>query len=180
MYDDGSHGDVTPGDGIFSLTANVAVDTVPGAKTLTATISDEQSRSATADIGIDVSASIAPAAVGAATPSSLGIGGTTLLTVTVTPGSSPTSTGIAVVANLAAIGGSLTQAFVDDGTGGDVTAGDGVFSYSATIPAGTSFGLKTLPVSVVDAQLRTASTNIEVTVLGESIFGDGFESAPGS
>ena len=56
-------------------------------------------------------------------------GGSTLLTVAVTPGSGPASTGLAVSADLTAIGGSAAQPFVDDATNGDVTAGDNVFSY---------------------------------------------------
>jgi hypothetical protein len=38
---------------------------------------------------------------------------------------------------LTAIGGSATQAFVDDGTGGDAVAGDNIFSYTATVPNGS-------------------------------------------
>ena len=69
-------------------------------------------------------------ATGAANPSTVTSGGTTLLTVTVTPGTG--STGIAVTADLSGIGGSATQAFYDDGSNGDVTPGDNVFSFSTT------------------------------------------------
>ncbi|HEY0546458.1 MAG TPA: lamin tail domain-containing protein, partial [Pyrinomonadaceae bacterium] len=72
-----------------------------------------------------------PSGVGAATPSSVMPGGTTLLTVTVTPGTMPASTGITVTGNLTMIGGSATAAFHDDGLNGDVTAGDNIFSFSA-------------------------------------------------
>ena len=54
----------------------------------------------------------------------------TLLTATVVPGTVPASTGIQVAADLSTVGGSSTQTFYDDGTNGDVTAGDNVFSYS--------------------------------------------------
>ncbi len=105
-----------------------------------------------------------PSAVGNANPWSVDFGTTSLLTVTVTPGSNPISTGITVASDLSAIGGSAAQALYDDGTNGDVTAGDGVFSYLATVTNDTTAGAKTLSVSVTDAQSRTASTNISLTV----------------
>ena len=76
-----------------------------------------------------------PTGVGAANPASVPAGGSALLTVAVTRGANPTSTGLAVTANLSAIGGSANQPFFDDGTNGDVTAGDNVFSYQATVRA---------------------------------------------
>ncbi len=105
-------------------------------------------------------------AAGAATPSSLQAGGSTLLTVTVTPGSDPVSTGITVQADLSAFGGSATQAFADDGvTGGDAASGDNVFSFTLVVPTGTAPGTTNLPASALDAQGRTAPASIGVTVL---------------
>jgi len=111
--------------------------------------------------------------VGAASPSSVTHGQSTVLTVTVTPGTSPDSTGIAVVADLTAIGGSASQIFYDDGTHGDVTAGDNVFSYSTAATSGTSFGSKTLNATVTDAQSRSASPTISLTVVATSMTWDG-------
>jgi uncharacterized protein len=105
-----------------------------------------------------------PSGAGAATPSSVAAGGTTLLTVLVSPGANPTSTGISVTADLSAIGGSATQQFFDDGTNGDATAGDNNFSFAATVPAATGPGTKTLPVTITDAQGRTGSGTISLTV----------------
>src|SRR5262249_44169350 len=48
---------------------------------------------------------------GSANPSTVQPGDATLLTVEVSPATNPTSTGIAVVADLSAIGGSANQAF---------------------------------------------------------------------
>src|SRR5207249_640100 len=105
-----------------------------------------------------------PTGVSAATPNSLQAGASTLLTVTVTPGGNPLSTGIAVQANLTVIGGSATQQFFDDGTHGDTTGGDSVFSFQATVAAGTTAGAKSLAVTVSDAQARSSSTAIALTV----------------
>ncbi len=106
-----------------------------------------------------------PAGSGAAAPSSAEPGDAVRLTVTVTPGANPTSTGLSVTANLSSVAGSSTQPFFDDGTNGDVTAGDGVFSYQIVVAGGTAPGPGTLPFSVSDAQLRTGSGSIALTIV---------------
>ncbi len=100
---------------------------------------------------------------GSADPAAVTPGGNTLLTVAIAP-ASPPSTGLAVTADLTAIGGSATQALVDDGTGGDATAGDLVFSYEATVGGATVPGNVTLPASFTDAQGRSGSTDIALTI----------------
>ena len=116
--------------------------------------------SASTPLSCSTTTSTPPVASGLATPSAINTGGSTLLTVQVTPGTVPVSTGIAVSANLSAIGGSSTQPFFDDGTNGDVTAGDNVFSYSTTVITAGTFSL---PVTVTDTQARTASATIALT-----------------
>src|SRR5262249_50216279 len=105
-----------------------------------------------------------PTGVGSATPASTPTGGTSLLTVTVTPGTNPPSTSLAVVCDLSAIGGSPAQTLFDDGSNGDATPGDNVFSFSTTVPA--SPGAKSLPCSVSDAEGRSSLTTIAFTVEG--------------
>ncbi|HEV7747610.1 MAG TPA: DNA/RNA non-specific endonuclease [Pyrinomonadaceae bacterium] len=105
-----------------------------------------------------------PTGVGAANPNPVAAGAATLLTVTVTPGTLPTSTGLAVTGNLSLIGGSSTQMFFDNATNGDVTAGDNIFSYQATVDLGTGGGIKSLPMSITDAEARAGSTHISLTV----------------
>jgi uncharacterized repeat protein (TIGR01451 family) len=106
-----------------------------------------------------------PTGVGLANPSSVDPGGTTLLTVTVTPGTNPPSSGITVTGNLGAIGGSTAQTFYDDGTtGGDLIASDNVFSYSATVAVGTTSGNKNLPFTVADNFPRSSTGSIALTV----------------
>lgn len=107
-----------------------------------------------------------PSGVGNANPSTVTVGNQTVLTVTVAPGLNPTSTGIQVAGDLSTIGGSATQQFFDNGTNGDVTAGDNVFTFTATVPIGTTAGAKSLPVSITDGQSRSGSTNISLTVQG--------------
>ena len=106
-----------------------------------------------------------PTGVGAASPSTVEVGQTSLLTVTVTPGTNPPSTGLTVTADLSSIGGSATQSFFDDATNGDITAGDNVFSFSATVGAATTLGPKPLPATIEDAEGRDGAATINLTVI---------------
>ena len=112
----------------------------------------------------DDAVTTSPTATGSANPNSLQAGASSLLTVNVTPGTNLPSTGLTVTANLTAVGGSATQQLFDDGTNGDVTAGDNIFSFFATVDSGTAPGPKSLPVAIGDAQSRTGSTSISLTV----------------
>ena len=77
----------------------------------------------------------------------------------VTPaGGPPGSSGVTVTGNLTAIGGGADQAFSDAGTDGDVTAGDNIFSFRVTATGAP--GTFSLPISIADAQGRTAAANI--------------------
>ena len=101
-------------------------------------------------------------AAGLATPATVNLGDASLLTVKVTPGTNPASTGVTVSADLSAIGGSSTQPLFDDGSNGDVTAGDNIFSYSAV---SSQSGVFSLPATAMDAQARTGTTTIALTVV---------------
>jgi subtilisin-like proprotein convertase family protein len=102
-------------------------------------------------------------ALSAATPASVPITGTTRLSVTVTPATIPPSTGITVTGNLALLHGPSTQVFYDDGTHGDVTAGDGTYSVNADLAEPLSPGLVTVPFTVADAQGRSLSCSVSIT-----------------
>src|SRR6202000_2254228 len=77
-----------------------------------------------------------------ATPPNPAAGGTVTFTASVTPATSPASTGITATLNLNSpyYPGAAALQMYDDGTHGDATAGDGTFTGIATIPAGTSSG----------------------------------------
>jgi uncharacterized repeat protein (TIGR01451 family) len=106
----------------------------------------------------------APTGVAAANPSSVPTGGASLLTVAVTPGGNPTSTGLAVAADLTNIGGANPAQMFDDGTHGDVTAGDLVFSLNVTVAANTPSGPRVLTFTISDAQLRSSTTTTTISV----------------
>ncbi|NNE66435.1 MAG: hypothetical protein HKN33_07695 [Pyrinomonadaceae bacterium] len=112
----------------------------------------------TCNLGSELQAS------GTASPTTVAPGESTLLAVEVVPATSPPSTGVSVVGDLTNLNLSASQTFFDDGTNGDVTAGDNTYSFSAVIPAGLGGGLKVVPISVTDAQARSAPTSINVTI----------------
>lgn len=104
------------------------------------------------------------AANGSANPNAVSPNGVTTLLVRVFPADNPPSTGITVRANLTPIGGSATQIFYDDGTNGDQMAGDNIFSYRYTIPADVTGGQRSLAATVSDAQGRTVTPTIALTI----------------
>ena len=81
-----------------------------------------------------------------------------------------------VTADLSAIGGSAVAQLRDDGTAGDATAGDGLYTCAVTVPAGMQPGLKSLKISAADkaGTLRTASSSLSVyAVFKDSLAEDG-------
>ncbi len=99
-----------------------------------------------------------------ANPNTVSPLGNTLLTVPVIPATTPPSTGITVVGNLSDIGLAASQPFFDNGTNGDVTAGDNTFSYLATIPAGSAGGVRNVTAVATDAQARSVNLNVSITI----------------
>ncbi len=99
-----------------------------------------------------------------ASPSSVSPGGNTLLTVTVVPATTPPSTNITVAANLEAIGGQSSQPFFDNGTNGDQTSGDNVFSYLAQVAASTPGGPAPIVGAAVDLQGRVAVVQVVLSI----------------
>jgi hypothetical protein len=105
-----------------------------------------------------------PTATGKADPPSVMPGQVTLLTLEVMAGKSPPSTGLYAVVDLSSVGGPSSQQFFNDGTRGDLRAGDQLFSYEVTVPASTPLGAKTLGAFVSDVQGRIVSTFIVLDV----------------
>ncbi len=116
-----------------------------------------------------------PSGFGNAPPQSVGADNTTLLTVDVSPSANPTSTGILVTGDLSAIGGGASQQFFNDGTNGDATAGDSIFSYQATITPGIAAGQKNLSITITEAQARTGSALITLTLQSAGVGQCGIE-----
>ncbi len=164
MYDDGTHGDLTAGDGNYSFSLSVDCAEATGAHNVPFTVADAQARSSTGSIAATVNAAAAFAAAGGSNNGR--ICANSLLTVTVTPAACPPSTGVTVTADLSTIGGGTADTMYDDGTNGDVTAGDHVFSLSVLTPTGPEGSVFTLPFTAGDAQAHSATGNITLTTDG--------------
>lgn len=167
FLDDGSNGDVVAADGVFSYLARLPYSLMasPGEKRLPLTVFDAQARSGSAQIVLTVLAATLPLATGAASPPRVGRTENTLLSVAVTPGTSPASSGITARADLRAIGGAAAQMLNDAGNSGDLIAGDGVYSYRVTLPDTAVPGAQAISVLIGDIQGRTANATINVEVL---------------
>jgi DNA/RNA endonuclease G (NUC1) len=99
-----------------------------------------------------------------ANPTSVVPGGNTLLTVAVVPATTPPSTSITVAANLQSIGGAASQTFFDNGKNGDVTPGDNVYSFLATVTSNTPGGNAPIAGAAADGQGRTAPVQLVLTI----------------
>jgi hypothetical protein len=110
--------------------------------------------------------------VAVVTPNPIVQGNDILLTVTVTPGTVPPSTGLTVTANLTNLGGTAMQTLFDDGTNGDATANDNVFSLLIPITTSVTPGVKLLPFTIRDVQNRQSTTNLSLTVRAPLVPGD--------
>ncbi len=99
-----------------------------------------------------------------ASPNTVSPAGNTLLTVTVIPATTPPSTGISVTGNLTGISGPASQIFFDNGTNGDVASGDNVFSFLATVPVGSTGGIRNITAAATDAQARTVNLSQSITI----------------
>ena len=156
---------------LTSITGGVAAgDLVPSADNKSATFTPHAAGSAvihasvagltSVDSGIvSVTAvSTPPSGFGSASATTVTPGQSIVLTVTVTPGANPASTGLAVVGDLTSIGGSASQTF---------SAGaNNTFTLATTIPLNQSTGSKAIPLSLTDAQGRTGTALITLNVSG--------------
>lgn len=106
-----------------------------------------------------------PGASGQAWPTAVPYSQNVRLEVGVVPGSNPTSTGLVVTGDLSNLGGDSGMLFYDDGTHGDTTAGDGIYSTQYLIGSAAPAGTIAIPITVRDAQGRTATTSISFRVL---------------
>lgn len=122
-----------------------------------------------------------PVLSAAVSPSSAVAGESVLFTASVVAGANPSSSGLSVQADLSAIGGAADQSLYDDGSNGDLVAGDLIFSLRASIPIATAAGLKTVSMTASDAEGRSASADASFSVVAllpiSAVQGDG-QSSP--
>ncbi|KAF0107644.1 MAG: endonuclease/exonuclease/phosphatase [Anaerolineaceae bacterium] len=138
--------------GVYTAPADTAI-----ADPSNAIAESNESNNGSAEVTTTIPAPTNPSGVGSADPGTVAQTAPTLLTVAVTPGLYPTSTGLGVTCDLTAIGGSNPTVFTD--------AGGNTFTYAATVSDDTPAGAKSLPCAITDAEGRTGSASISLTVL---------------
>ena len=159
--------ETSPGSNVFEYNLAVPGEQQVGLTTIVTTVTDIEGHTGNGNINLTV----APAftIVAAADPVVVDPGDQTLLTVQVNIPSCATSTGHGVITDLTPIGGSVPQALYDDGPGGghgDVTAGDNIYSFLATVALATPSGVYALPITVFDDQGHEISGTIMLPVGG--------------
>lgn len=82
----------------------------------------------------------------------------------VTPGTVPPSSGIQVAGDLSAIGGAALTPFADNGVSPDAVANDNVYSAEVVVPLGQPPGTQAITLTASDAQGRSASHTIDISV----------------
>ena len=97
-------------------------------------------------------------------PTSGVAGSTFTASCTVTPGTFPNSTGIAVSCDASAVGGG-TVAMLDDGVAPDLVAGNNVFTANITTSGAAPLGAQAMVYTVSDAQLRSSTHNVNYTIV---------------
>ncbi|MGD9688906.1 MAG: lamin tail domain-containing protein [Phycisphaerales bacterium] len=158
FLDDGVSPDLMAGDGTYTAQATIGSSIAFANHTVSLVITDALGRMGLAGVPVTVT-NCSPSGFGSANPAGTCAGNSTLVSVTVFPGILPPSTGLQTVVDLSQIGGSGAQNLFDDGTNGDVTAGDNVFSFLATVAPGTLEATYALAGTIFDDQGRVGLTS---------------------
>ena len=154
LNDSGTGGDTAPNDNLWSRSISFPVNTPPGAFSLPFTVTDAQGRQATGNIIFSI---VAPA--GAVTPATGIVGSVTKITVTMSNGGTATPNIDTVTVDASGLGlGTLT--LLDNGTGGDVTASNGVYSADVVIPFTTPAGPVAMTFTVTDLDTNSFLGNL--------------------
>ncbi len=150
MFDNGTQGDATPGDGTYSLRFSIPVSATPQTGiTLPITATDDEGATGTASVlNFEVTSNFAPSLSGQIATPAQGRAGTSI-TYTVSATDSDGTIG-QVAVNLVPVGGSSSQTMYDDGIHGDSGPGDGIYGVLHSVQAGTSLGMKSITVSATD------------------------------
>ncbi|MCR4317374.1 MAG: FG-GAP-like repeat-containing protein [Planctomycetes bacterium] len=150
MFDDGTNGDATPADGIFTAEFVVVAGSVDDAAAGTSVTANDFALNGSGVVADDGTLSVdsEEPAVNVATEVNHSITSdaapfgvlsiSEILNVQVDTTAYADITSVAV--DFSAISGSSAQALFDDGTNGDASPGDGVYTYERTTTAGSEDG----------------------------------------
>ena len=177
LVDDGTNGDQTAGDLVFSRIVTVAASTTAGTRTLGAGVIDAQSRTASAffSLTVNVSGVVSTPPTAVLNSGPFGRLSTAHVSAFVTPGANPASTGLRVVLNLTPLGGgAATELSNAGGALCDYAAGDATFTACLQLPPSVQAGPIVLTGTVSDAQGRSSALSFNTSVTaGTDSDGDG-------
>ncbi|MHC5079497.1 MAG: choice-of-anchor X domain-containing protein [Planctomycetota bacterium] len=163
MFDDGSNGDATASDNVYSFQYTLPAACPTGTFQIPISATDTDTETVTTMVTLTVNANTPPVLNSpAATPDPTSRNQNVLFTVQATDSDGFVTS---VTVDLTALGGTSTEAMVDDGTQGDVAAGDNTFSLQWNISATATVATHVLPVTATDDDTVTSTTNISLTVL---------------
>lgn len=168
LLDDGNAPDDTAADNIFTVDLDVPADQAPGLYSISISVADAEDRSATSSVSLQIIppfVSTDPRLIPSASPNPVHQLDRVTLRASVQLGTSPDSTGVVVVADFTALGGSATTPLVDTGVAPDLTADDLIFTCQRFIGPSVAPGTYDIAVTVTDDQDRTASSTISIIVL---------------
>jgi hypothetical protein len=158
MYDDGTNGDVTSGDGTYSYQYSVDPAAPTGPVVLTVTATDSNALTATADINLTVDPNNPPTiSNGAISRDPVPPGGRVLFTV---DASDIDGNLVSVTADLTAVGGGASAAMYDNGSNGDVTSSDGTYSLETLVSTSATGTGVSVTFTATDVALATDNTSI--------------------
>ncbi len=177
MYDDGTHGDLLPGNDVFSIEESAPPSSVTGNKKLEITATDSMGRYTKGEIELEITEATAPPPDPGeppqmrdfnADPESAPNDGTTLVLFYVMV-TDPDDDISSVTLNLQPLGGEATTHMYDDGTFGDLTPGDGYYSYETFVDSDVTEGKKTIRASARDKKINNATITTNFTVTTKNL-----------
>jgi hypothetical protein len=171
MYDDGTHGDAVAGDNVFSLLVTLPCATTTGAHSIPLAVTDAQARSGAGAATVNVTAAAAETIAGTRAPACGPIGTVVTLTAQATGFGCPAAVLTNAVADATGIDGG-NVVLHDDGVAPDVTAGDGIFSGSATVGPAALGGSHTITFTGTFSDGGTATTSVSYNVPAPDEAGD--------
>jgi hypothetical protein len=167
MYNDGTHGDISNADSIFSYLYAMPVDATVGPTTVLISAQDSAANQASVSIPITVVQNQAPTVQSPAISRDPAPPGARVIFTVQVADSDGTINSVTV--DLSTVGGSATADMFDDGTGGDATADDGEYSLettlSQTLTPSTSYQVS---FTAQDNATATASVNLSFMTSGNA------------
>ncbi|MCD6384106.1 MAG: C39 family peptidase, partial [Thermoplasmata archaeon] len=169
LYDDGTHGDETPGDGVYSLLYTVPRGAEEGNITVTFTAFDAAGATATATASVEVKdpyTSTSPPVIVRTgfTPSAAPPDGYTEVRIWARV-MDPEGDIDRVYADMTPIGGKKITILRDDGAGGDLIPADGNYTYLFTIPPTIAYGVYNITVKAEDVPGHVTKRTAILTVI---------------